>query len=63
MGSSVFEFGHYDPLLQREICVKNQNIMANSVDHDEMARYEPSHLAPHCLQRSAVVCRAERVKS
>ena len=25
--------------------------MANSVDPDETARYEPYHLALHCLQR------------
>ena len=25
--------------------------MANRADPDEMARYEPSHLDPHCLQR------------
>ena len=25
--------------------------MANSVDPDEMAHYEPSHLALHCLQK------------
>ena len=25
--------------------------MANSVDPDEMAHYEPSHLDLHCLQR------------
>ena len=27
------------------------NCMANSVDPDETARYEPSHLDLHCLQR------------
>ena len=30
---------------------KIKNIMANSVDPDEMAHYEPSHLELHCLQR------------
>ena len=31
--------------------VKTKNIMANSVDPDEMAHHEPSHLDLHCLQR------------
>ena len=31
--------------------VKVKSRMANSVDHDEMAHYEPSHLDLHCLQR------------
>ena len=39
------------PLLQIEVLVKNNNRMANSVDPDEMAHYEPSHLDLHCLQR------------
>ena len=30
---------------------KIENKMANSFDPDEMARYEPSHLDLHCLQR------------
>ena len=30
---------------------KIKNRMANSVDTDEMAHYEPSHLDLHCLQR------------
>ena len=36
--------------------------MANSVDPDEAARYEPSHQDLHCLQKCALVRRAERVK-
>ena len=28
--------------------------MANSVDPDEMAHYEPSHLDLHCLQRQLI---------
>ena len=37
--------------------------MANSVDPDETARYEPSHLDPHFLQMvSVLACRAEMVK-
>ena len=30
---------------------KKKNRMENSVDPDEMAHYEPSHLDLHCLQR------------
>ena len=30
---------------------KSKNRMANSVDSDEMAHYEPSHLDLHCLHR------------
>ena len=33
---------------------KIKNRMANSVDPDEMAHYEPSHLNLHCLQRCLV---------
>ena len=31
--------------------VKNQNRMANSVDPNEMAHYEPSYQGLHCLHR------------
>ena len=31
--------------------VRNQNRMANSVDPDEMAHYEPFHLDLHCSIR------------
>ena len=35
--------------------------MANSIDPDETARYEPSHLDLHCLHRVLVlVCQAEK---
>ena len=33
------------------IVAKSNNRMANSVDPDEMASNEPSHLDLHCLQR------------
>ena len=36
--------------------------MANSVDPDGTARYEPSHLDLHCLHRYICVCWDERVK-
>ena len=36
--------------------------MANNVDLDELAHYEPSHRDLHCLHRYALVCRDERVK-
>ena len=32
--------------------MKINNIIANSVDPDETARHEPSHLDLHCLQRN-----------
>ena len=51
------------PLLQIGISFKNQNRMANSVDPDGTAHYEPSHQDLHCLHRvSGLVFRAERVK-
>ena len=34
--------------------VKNQNRMANSIDPDETAHYEPSHHNLHCLLRYLV---------
>ena len=34
--------------------------MANSVDPDETAHFEPSHQDLHCLQNSVLVCRTER---
>ena len=40
--------------------------MADSVDPDEMAHYEPSHLDLHCLHRynvSVLVYQAERVNA
>ena len=37
--------------------------MSNSVDPDEMAHYEPSHLDLCCLQKSIIMaCGSERVK-
>ena len=36
--------------------------MANSVDSDETACYEPSRLDLHCLHSFVLVCRAEMVK-
>ena len=38
--------------------------MSNSVDPDETAHYEPSHLDLRCLQRPIIIaCRSERVKT
>ena len=37
--------------------------MANSVDPDQMAHNEPSHLDLHCLQNNLSVCSVERVKA
>ena len=39
------------PLLQIGFQSKNNYRMANCVDPDKTARYEPSHLDRHCLQR------------
>ena len=37
--------------------------MSNSVDPDETARYEPSHLDLRCLQKPIIIDRgSERVK-
>ena len=37
--------------------------MSNSVDPDEIAHYEPSHLDLRCLQKSIIIaCGSERVK-
>ena len=44
-----------EPLFQIEASVKNQNRMANSVDPDVMAHYEPSHQDLHCLQKLMTV--------
>ena len=35
--------------------------MADSVDPDETAHYEPSHVDLHCLHASVLVWRVERV--
>ena len=42
------------PLLQVGISIRNQNRMANNVDPDETAHYEPSHQGLHCLHRYLV---------
>ena len=53
MESSIMEYGHVHWCPQG--CqTKNQNIMANSVDPDEMAHHEPSHQDLHYLQRYLV---------
>ena len=37
--------------------------MSNSVDPDETAHYEPSHLDLRCLQKPVIIsCGSERVK-
>ena len=48
-------------LLQIGISVKNQNWMANSVDPDETAHYEPSHQDLHWSQISGLVFRIESI--
>ena len=39
----------YDKILTLSAIQINTDIVANSVDPDEMAHYEPSHLDLHCL--------------
>ena len=42
--------------------VKLKDRMSNSVDPDEMAHYEPSHLDLRCLQKPIIIaCGSERV--
>ena len=41
-------------MLRIWMSVTNQNRMANSVDPDETAHYEPSHQDLHCLHRFLV---------
>ena len=37
--------------------------MSNIVDPDEMAHYDPSHLALHCLQKPIVIaCGGEKLQ-
>ena len=36
--------------------------MSNSVDPDETAHFEPSHLDLRCLQKLIIVCGSERVR-
>ena len=50
------------PLLQIGIHSKINNTMANSVDPDETAHYEPSHLWLHFSKASVLVCIDEKVK-
>ena len=47
---SLFLWIWTHPLLQIEVWVNLNNRMANSVNPDETACYEPSHLDLHCLQ-------------
>ena len=48
------------PLLQIEVSVNINNRMANSVDLNETAHEEPSHLDLHCLHR--YLCWSARLK-
>ena len=38
-------------IVANRISVKNLELMANCVDPDETAHYEPSHLELHCLHK------------
>ena len=49
MDTSVCEFGNV--IVAKVFQSKIKNRMANSVAPDEMAHYEHSHLALHCLHR------------
>ena len=50
MDSSIIKVWTY-PFFQIGMSVRNKNRMANSVDPDETARYEPSQLDLHGLQK------------
>ena len=50
MDSSIYEFGHIH-CCKRGFQSKINDKMANSVDPNETARYQPSYLDLHCLQR------------
>ena len=50
MDSSISEFGHIHRCKLGFQSKINKKKKANSVDPDETARYEPSHLDLHCLQ-------------
>ena len=52
--SSIFESGQ-SSFSKSRILVKNQSSMANSLDPDETAHYEPSHQTLHCLQNLAFI--------
>ena len=51
MDSSIFEFGTFHSS-QKGCFTKHTGRVANSIDPDEMARYEPSYLDLCCLQIS-----------
>ena len=51
--SFFFFFFFFDKL--RSLYVKLNDRMSNSVDPDETAHYEPSHLDLRCLQKSLVL--------
>ena len=48
--------------LERSLYAKLKDKMSNSIDPDEMAHYEPSHLDLCCLQKPIIACSSERVK-
>ena len=55
-------FFRTDYRLERSLHVKLQDWMSNSVDPDETAHYEPSHLDLCCLQKPIIIaCGSERV--
>ena len=64
MDHYIFEFGHVCYGCQSKIANTVANTFANSVDPDETAHNEPSHLDLHCLiQAFTLVCRTEKVIS
>ena len=49
--------------LERSLYIKLKDWMSNSIDPDETAHYEPSHLDLCCLQKPIIIaCGNERVK-
>ena len=43
--------------MERSLYVKLKDCMPNSIDPDETAHYEPSHLDLRCLQKAIVIAR------
>ena len=57
MNSLILEFGCKKRFRSQII-----NRMANRVDSEETARYDPSHLDLHCLHISILVYSAEKIR-
>ena len=47
--------------MERNLYVKLEDCISNSIDPDETAHYEPSHLDLHCLQKPMLLPIAVKV--